>query len=498
MQTQRKAIRAFLDIVFRAAGFSPRGFAGVHLGPTGGKPPHENGICSSVIGWTLVLAAAVSVLWAPPRADAEFTLKGEQCVVLYGDALIGQPTLGLNVESFIRVRYPQAPARFYCIANREDGSVAQAVTAFNEEVTPLKPTVLVLCFGREEVLPRRRPATLKEEDFARIKQEFDALLGLAQQTGARVFVLTPPLAEVEHNDLLKEASVDVGLAKVAELIREACKTHHATVIDWYEEMAKFRQAQIEAGETVEVTRDGASPNEVGVGLATNALLTAWGAEPLDVVLTLDWQQGKGTCTHGKVTVAPAQEGTMTVKLEGLPIPWPYWGVGTRNAATVPCDRFCNIRLVMPNAPARGITVAEPSKRALPILAQQLVDGFDLATIGPLVNAEATYNLRQAIIAPLRYYDVYRRQRQAEPPEPEYAEALKLFRQAALAQYEGAVKVLARTPRTMDLTLEITDVEVALKREKEAAQPASEAPPASTPAPVPDAPPAATPAKTPKG
>ena len=455
------------------------------------------GKASNRARWILVLAAGASVLWALPRADAEFALKGEQRVVLYGDALIGQPTLGFNVESFVRVRYPQAPARFYCIANREDGSVAQAVAGFTEEVAALKPTVLVLCFGREEVLLRRRPVTLKEEDYARIKQELDALLGLAQATGAQVFVLTPPLVEVERNDLLKEAGVDVGLTQVAQLIREASKTHGATVIDWYEEMAKFRQAQIEAGEKVEVTRDGASPNEVGVGLATNALLAAWGAEPFDVVLTLDWQQGKGTCTHGKVTVSPVQEGTMNVKLEGLPIPWPYWGVGTRQAATVPCDRFCNIRLVMPDAPARGITVAEPGKRALPILAQQLVNGFDLATIGPLVNAEATYNLRQAIIAPLRYYDAYRRQHQAEPPEPEYAEALKLFQQAALAQYEGAVKVLARTPRTMDITLDITDVEVALKREREAAAPASEAPVTSTPAPVPNAPPAATPAKTPR-
>ena len=444
---------------------------------------------SGAAGWMLVLVVAVSALWAPPRAGAEFALKGEQCVVLYGDSLIGQPTLGFNVESFIRVRYPQAPVRFYCVANRKDGTLAQASARFAEEVGALKPTVLVLCFGREEVLPRRKPAALKEEDFARIKQELGALLTLAQQTGARVFVLTPPLVEVERNELLKKAGVGVSLGRVAELIREASKAHGATVIDWYQKMVDFCQAQAEAGETQRVTRDGVSPNEVGVGLATNALLAAWGAEPLDVVLTLDWQQSKGTCSHGKVTVSPVQAGTMSIKLEQLPIPWPYWGVATRHAANVPCDRLFNIRLIMPNAPARGITISEPGKRALPILAQQLVGGFDLATIGPLVNAEATSTLRQAIIAPLRYYDAYRRQRSAQPPEPEYAEAFKLFQQAARAQHEGAVKVLTRTPRTMDITLEITDVEVALQREREAAAAVSNAPPSAPP-------PAPSPAKTP--
>ena len=464
---------------------------------------------SNTVKWSLVLAAVVVLLWAAPQADAEFALKGEQCVVIYGDALVGQPTLGFNVESFIRVRYPQAPVRFYCIANRDDGGLGPAAAQFAGEVLPLKPTVLVLCFGREEVLPRRRPATLTEENFARIQRELDALLQQAQQSGARVFVLTPPPVEVEQNDLFKEASVEVNLAKVAELIRESCKAHNAVVIDWYQKMTNFRQAQIAAGEAGEVTRDGVSPNEVGVGIATNALLAAWGAEPLDVVLALDWQQGTGTCSHGKVTVTPVQDGTMRVQLEGLPLPWPYWGVATRHAANVPCDRYCNIRLVMPNAPARGITVAEPGKRALPILAQQLGGkGFDLATIGPLVNAEATYTLRQAIIAPLRYYDAFRRQRAAQPPEPEYAEAFELFKQAARAQHEGAVKVLARTPRTMDLTLEITDVEVALKREREAEEKASEAPPPAgatpeagatiPPATPPQAtPPPHSPAKTPK-
>ena len=115
---------------------------------------------SGAAGWMLVLVVAGSALWAPPRAGAEFALKGEQCVVVYGDSLIGQPTLGFNVESFIRVRYPQAPMRFYSVANREDGTLAQASARFAEEVVALKPTVLVLCFGREEVLPRRKPAAL--------------------------------------------------------------------------------------------------------------------------------------------------------------------------------------------------------------------------------------------------------------------------------------------------------------------------------------------------
>jgi hypothetical protein len=92
----------------------------------------------------MVLAAAVGAVWAvAPAANAAFVLTDNDRVVFYGGQGADPPTFGLQVETFVRARYPQLKAWFLCRRPQPGGTAAEGDAQFDEHVAAWKPTVVV-------------------------------------------------------------------------------------------------------------------------------------------------------------------------------------------------------------------------------------------------------------------------------------------------------------------------------------------------------------------
>ena len=423
---------------------------------------------------------------AEPAGDAPsqaFLLTSKDQVVFYGDALFSEPAIPFNVEVFLRSRYPKLTTRFTTVSDVNPGTIRFACDNFEQDVAVLKPTKLVVCYGWQELLDEAyQPAARSDEDFARMEKELDELFGLIKATGAQTWVMTPPVPDVAHNAKLAEIKFDETVARLAGLQKQLAKKHGFEVLDWHGLSQSLLTRYLADNPPPPVVRpNGYLPGEVSTGGAADLLLTAWRAEPIEVTLRADWTTGTASANHGKLTGQPANNGVMVITLEGMPLVYPYAGASMRYTNDVPVHHWCQYNLVLDNAPASGITVAEPGRRIIPVVAPRLRDGsFDLSTMASLLNAQDTVQLRQAVFQKDRFYDMYRRQKVTPLPEPEYARAQELFIEAAYEQWKASVKVLDRTPRTLNVSLALTDVQAAVNRQ-ERIQPHPSQTPLETPA-----------------
>ena len=87
--------------------------------------------------------------------------------------------------------------------------------------------------------------------------------------------------------------------------------------------------------------------------------------------------------------------------------------------------------------------------------QMLDSGFDMSYIGPLFESQALRDLIGMIKRKTKnigQFEDFITKRML--PESEYAERNVKFRQGMLAEAVGSSKIIARTPRVMDLTFQI--------------------------------------------
>ena len=78
----------------------------------------------------------------------------------------------------------------------------------------------------------------------------------------------------------------------------------------------------------------------------------------------------------------------------------------------------------------------------------------MSAIGPFVTTKPLLELMELIRKKNRGLDQFDRWTNEPLSEPEYAEANAKYTAAMVAETEGTSRIIARTPRTMDLTLEI--------------------------------------------
>ena len=111
----------------------------------------------------------LGVAW-PVRAD--FALKDDDRVAFFGNKVLQEGVMPMGVESFIRIRYPDLKTRFRSFGRHAAAILRGASDRFEQNVLPDKPTVVVLCFGTDDV-PQN---PFNEHHFNRFSQDFVTLM----------------------------------------------------------------------------------------------------------------------------------------------------------------------------------------------------------------------------------------------------------------------------------------------------------------------------------
>jgi lysophospholipase L1-like esterase len=423
--------------------------------------------------WLVLMASAA------PAAAGVFLLGDEDRVVFFGDRQVylgdprtQRPTFGAQVESFVRVRYPALKARFWHYGENSTTTVADGNARFDDQVAPWKPTVIVLSFGLDD-------AGMQAFDAAKLeafKSEMRKLIERSKATGAKVWVLTPPCPESSQRNQLQQIEYDTVIGRYAEAIRGLGTDLNVPVLDWYQAMVDYRARVGGNPRLALTTASGIDPTPLGASLATNLILSAWNAEPMIFQIHADWNSDTASVSAGKVAVAHRDADTMILSLTGIPLPWYLPDRGGIPAEDWPAARFCSYTVKIDNAPSQGFilseakTLTERGREAKPFLAQMLWEGADVGRIGPLATAEAVRLLDSRVKQKNGSYARAENIKKTTVTEPEFAEAFKTFTLAQLQYSDGLARIIARTPRTMDIDLRIQTATAAARQAEARTEP----------------------------
>ena len=404
-----------------------------------------------------VLALVFAVLVFAGPGDARTGIADDDRVVFYGDLLVQPPGSGAMVEHFVRVRYPSSQVRFWHIPAQATGpgyaTAADAAAQFSELVSPLAPTVVVLCVGLGDGGMERYDA----QRVDRFASEYDGLLDRVSATGAKVFALTPPMPTVSKKAIMAANRYDETIAKIAEAVCWVCQDKNVPVLDWFGALSTMAAA---AGAESLTASDGLTPTPLSESVAARLILEAWKLEPIDVTVKVDWSADTAESSAGTVTLKRIDDRTVRLSLRDFPMPL-YTGLaGWTLRDDFACSAYSRIMLKLANLPKGQVSLSESgTPRAYPPVPHtRFADGYNLAIDGPLAHANAVRKLAELITDKNRSWDLilqFRRMMKSQPPEPELVESYKTHLLARKQHHDGTVKIIRRTPRTVDLDMNVT-------------------------------------------
>ncbi len=429
-----------------------------------------------------LLLAAVVIIPASV-AHGAFALTDSDRVIFYGGRSVEPPSFGSQAELFVRVRYPDLKTWFLHQRSGPAGTVSEGLAGFDERVAAFSPTVVILAFGPQD--PGAQPPDPAQIEL--FKADLDQLIRKSKGLGARVWVLTPLSPDTSLRPDLRDIGYEGIVSDYAAAVRKTAEECEASVLDWHTASGEYRAAHPTSALLRLNATNGIDPTPVAAAVATNALLEAWQAEPLQFLIRADWNGDLADATVGTATASKPNENTLVISLKGIPLPWYIPDRRNTLAMYWPPARFYEYELRIENVPdVRGVgfTIGEKTGTGVqsikPFLSMMLRDGCDMSAIGPLTTAAAVNTLQAALDRKDRWYRELDRFREkagevAEPElKPAYETQMLAFQQYA----DGTAAIVHRVPRTMDIDIVVQAAQGAEARPTPA-PPEPPAPPAPT-------------------
>jgi hypothetical protein len=400
---------------------------------------------------SLAVVAASAVLLAATPTRAELTLKDTDRVMFFSTTPLWPASFGLRAETFLRVRYPALETRFWQWSPPANATIDNAKQNMDRRLAAFKPTVVVLNFG----LHHGQSQSLRTSRLGTFRANLQGLINKCEKAGARVILVTPNCPEVSKKTRLTKSKYDETVAAYASAVREVGAQGGLAVVDWHAATADYlAQGAGSSDSKTGLTLDGLAPRAAASALGAEAFLQAIGAEPLEVELELDWATLEAGTSVGSASAARLDDTGVAIELHGLPIPWLVSGRGRAVQPASPGSTMCRYTLHLRNAPPGGVLISKPGGRPMGFSAQAVEAGIDLGSVPAVVRTRAAADLLTAIKSKNKALDRYERYMTKPRPEPEYAEANRKYLEAMVAEAQGAARIIGRTPRVIDLTLEI--------------------------------------------
>lgn len=252
---------------------------------------------STIAAFAGAAALGLSLAAMPGRAEdtASFYLKSGDHVCFYGDSITEQRFYGVDVETFVRTRFPNLQVKFVNSGVGGDkvtgGWAGEIDTRLERDVFPFKPNVVTIMLGMNDA--KYRP--FDQEIFDTYTNGYEHIIESLQQhlPGVRIVLIEPS----PYDDVTEAPKFPGGynavLLRYSEFVRQLAARHHLPCVD-------FNQPLVDVMKTVqaedpklahEVIPGRIHPSAAGELVMAQALLKAWNAPATVTAVTID--AGKG-------------------------------------------------------------------------------------------------------------------------------------------------------------------------------------------------------------
>lgn len=280
------------------------------------------------------LPAVLFGLWLSPflagtgvAAGAPFYLKRGDRVCFYGDSITEQRYYGMDVETYVRTRFPDLHVKFVNSGvggDRVTGGWAGPIDErLQRDVFPFKPDVVTIMLGMNDAGYR----AFDQGVFHTYTNGYEHIIESLQKhlPGVRIVLIQPtPFDDVTDPPQFPGGYNGV-LLRYAAFVSQLAAEHHLMCVDFMTPMLDVLQKANAQDPKLarEVIPGRVHPSAVGELIMAQALLEAWSASPVVTAVTLD-AAGKQVVQADNTTVSGFEESPHTLswtqKDRSLPFP----------------------------------------------------------------------------------------------------------------------------------------------------------------------------------
>ena len=236
---------------------------------------------------------------AVPRAaagDTSFFLHDGDRVCFYGDSITEQRFYGVDVQTYVRTRFPHLPVSFVNSGVGGDtvmGGWAGGVDSrLERDVFPFKPTVVTIMLGMNDA--KYQP--FDQGAFNTYSNGYEHLILSIQAhlPGVRIVLIEPS----PYDDITEQPTFSGGynqvLLKYAAFVRQLAAAHHLHYVDFNEPLVVLMQKAFAQNPRLshQVIPDRVHPSAAGELVMAQVLLQALNAPPVVTAVTIDAQTGR--------------------------------------------------------------------------------------------------------------------------------------------------------------------------------------------------------------
>ena len=224
-------------------------------------------------------------------ADAPFYLKNGDCVCFYGDSITEQRYYGMDVETYVRTRFPDLHVKFVNSGvggDRVSGGWAGPIDErLQRDVFPFKPNVVTIMLGMNDASYR----PFDEGIFDAYTNGYEHIIQSLQEhlPGVRIVLIQPtPFDDVTFPPKFP-GGYNAVLLRYAAFVRQLADEHHLLCADFMTPMVDVMQKeQAQDPELAHYVIPGrVHPSAVGELLMAQAMLKAWNAPAVVTAVTID-------------------------------------------------------------------------------------------------------------------------------------------------------------------------------------------------------------------
>ena len=264
-------------------------------------------------------------------ADAPFYLKSGDRVCFYGDSITEQRYYGMDVETYIRSRFPGLRVKFVNSGvggDRVTGGWAGPIDErLQRDVFPFKPNVVTIMLGMNDAGYR----AFNQGVFRTYTNGYEHIIESLQKhlPGVRIVLIQPtPFDDVTQPPQFPGGYNGV-LQRYAAFVSQLADQHHLMCVDCMTPMLDVLQkAQAQDPKLAgDVIPGRVHPSAVGELIMAQALLKSWSAPSVVTAVTID-AAGKQAVQQDNTTVTGLEAGANTLSWtqDDRSLPFPILGL----------------------------------------------------------------------------------------------------------------------------------------------------------------------------
>ena len=286
-------------------------------------------ICRTLPSWTISsgLLLVPFLVGTNAAAEAPFYLKSGDHVCFYGDSITEQRFYGVDVETYIRTRFPDLHVKFVnsgvggdCVTGGWAGRIDERL---QRDVYPFKPSVVTIMLGMNDA--KYRP--FDQHIFDVYTNGYEHILRALQQhlPGVRLVLIEPtPYDDVSFPPKFP-GGYNAVLLRYAAFVRQLAAEHGLMCVDFMTPLLDvLQQAETQDPQLAhDVIPGRIHPSVVGELVMAQALLQAWNAPAMVSSVTIDAARNSVVQSDStRISQLAAANGKIswTQKDESLPFP----------------------------------------------------------------------------------------------------------------------------------------------------------------------------------